>query len=236
MCEICSRQGSAITRRHVLRGVAMMTAGIALTSSFANAMEGSSGVGPDDALKRLMEGNERYVAGMPNNQNHSADRAARAAAQYPIAAILSCSDSRVAPELVFDQGPGNLFVVRVAGNFVNDDGLASLEYAVKYLGVSLLMVMGHSGCGAVSAAIKVVEEDAKLPGHLDDMIREIRPAVAEVRGMRGNVLEETIDANVRHAVQRLETAAPILSGRISDGGVKVVGCRYEIATGQVSLI
>jgi carbonic anhydrase len=97
--------------------------------------------------------------------------------QFPIAAILSCADSRVAPEFAFDQGPGDLFVVRLAGNFANDDGLASLEYAVKFLGVPLVLVLGHSNCGAVSSAIRVVEDNAEPPGHLPGLVQSIKPAV-----------------------------------------------------------
>ena len=105
-----------------------------------------------------MEGNARYAANAPNERDFSAGRAARAGAQFPIAAILSCSDSRVVPDLVFDQSPGDLFVVRLAGNFLDDDGLASLEYAVKFLSAPLLVVVGHTNCGAVAAAVKVVTE------------------------------------------------------------------------------
>src|SRR3712207_3984048 len=107
----------------------------------------------------------------------SAGRVARAAVQYPFAAILSCADSRVSPELAFDQGPGELFVVRLAGNFVNDDGLASLEYGTRFLGVPLVMILGHSNCGAVSATIKVLQEGAALPGHLPELVNSIKPAV-----------------------------------------------------------
>src|SRR4029077_5997837 len=96
-------------------------------------------------------------------------------AQFPIAAILSCSDSRLAPELAFDQGPGDIFVVRVAGNFVNIDGLASMEFAVKVLGVPLIMVLGHSNCGAIASAVKVVMDRAELPGHLPELIKSIEP-------------------------------------------------------------
>jgi carbonic anhydrase len=110
-----------------------------------------------------MEGNARYVAKKPAHRDFSAGRAARTRSQYPVAAILSCADSRVAPEFAFDQGPGDLFVVRLAGNFANDDGLASLEYAVKFLGVPLVMVLGHANCGAIGAAIKVVDDNAELP-------------------------------------------------------------------------
>ena len=117
-----------------------------------------------EALDRLMQGNARYVAGETECKDYSIGRAERAGAQYPLVAVLSCSDSRVSPELLFEQGPGDIFVVRIAGNFVNTDGLASMEYAVKVLGVPLLMVLGHSNCGAVAAAIKVVTEHAELPG------------------------------------------------------------------------
>ena len=107
-----------------------------------------------------------HAANLSTNRDPSAGRIARAAAQYPFAAIVSCADSRVVPEFAFDQGPGELFVVRVAGNVVDDDGLATLEYGVKALGVPLIVVLGHSGCGAVAATIKVVKEGVTLPGHL----------------------------------------------------------------------
>jgi len=236
MCESCACKEHGLTRRRVLTGAAAI-AGSALWGGTARADDAPpNGIAPGEALGRLMEGNARYLADAPLNRDYSKGRAARAAAQYPIAAILSCSDSRVAPELVFDQAPGELFIVRVAGNFVNDDGLASLEYAVKYLGVPLVMVMGHSGCGAVDAAIKVVEENASLPGHLNEMIREIRPAVDSARGAAGDRLAATIDANVRRAVQRLETADPILSSLVGESRIAVSGSRYDIATGRVSLL
>ncbi len=111
-------------------------------------MTAPNAISPDAALQRLMQGNERYAANAPDHKDYSAGRAARVSAQFPIAAILSCADSRVSSELAFDQGPGDLFVVRLAGNFLDDDGLASLEYAVRFLDVPLLMVLGHSNCGA----------------------------------------------------------------------------------------
>ena len=124
-----------------------------------------------------MQGNARYTANSPSNKDFSAGRVARVEAQYPIAAIVGCADSRVAPELAFDQGPGDLFVVRVAGNFVNDDMLASLEYGVEFLGVPLIMVLGHTNCGAITATVKVIQEGARLPGHLPDLLRSLKPAV-----------------------------------------------------------
>ncbi len=138
----------------------------------------------------------------------SSGRAARATAQYPIAAILSCADWRVAPELVFDQGPGDLFVVRVAGNSVNTDILASLEYGVEFLGIPLIVVLGHSGCGAVDAAIKVLKKDAKLPGHLPGLVGALKPAVVIAeKAKSGSLLDNAIAVNVRRSVAALEQPA-----------------------------
>jgi len=194
-------------------------------------------IAPDEALKRLLDGNGRYAANTPTNQDYSAGRAARTTAQYPIAAILSCADSRIAPELAFDQGLGDLFVVRVAGNFVNDDGLASLEYAVKFLNTPLIMVLGHSNCGAVDAAIKVVRDGATLPGHLQEMVREIRPAVKASKADRPNdILAAAITENVHRGVRRLETAKPILADFAKRGKLRVVGAHYELSNGKITLI
>jgi carbonic anhydrase len=143
MCETCEQALPALSRRRVMLGAGALFAASALPFARAHADQPASltpppnAIHPDEALKRLMQGNVRYAANMPKVKNFSAGRAARTKAQYPIAAILSCADSRVAPELAFDQGPGDVFVVRVAGNFVNDDGLASFEYAVRFLGVPL---------------------------------------------------------------------------------------------------
>lgn len=194
-------------------------------------------ISPDEALKRLMEGNGRYTSNALNNRDFSAGRAARAKAQYPFAGLVSCADSRVAPELAFDQGPGELFVVRVAGNFVNDDGLASLEYGVKFLGVPLIMVLGHTNCGAVDAAIKVVKENISLPGHLDDLIDSIKPAVQiALKSNPQDPLNAAIVENVRYNVKELSEATPIITDYIASGKLKVVGGIYDLATGKVSLL
>lgn len=190
-----------------------------------------------EALDRLMQGNVRYATNDPLEKDFTAGRAARVEAQYPIAAILSCSDSRVAPELAFDQGPGDIFVVRVAGNFVNPDGLASLEYAVNFLGVPLLMVLGHSNCGAVGAAIKVVMERAELPGHLPELIKAIEPAVIAAHGRHpGDLLAVAIEENVRLNVKRLIDDAPILSDALAAKKIGIAGGIYDLATGEVRLI
>src|SRR6266446_4921391 len=234
MCNVCSLKG--LTRR------GLFSAGIgalAVTASVSapRAQPARSADTPDAAFARLMEGNARYVAGQMSERDFSAGRAARAQGQAPFAAILSCADSRVAPELVFDQGPGELFVVRVAGNFVNDDGLASLEYGVNFLGVPLIVVLGHSGCGAVSATIKVIQEGTVLPGHLPELVGALKPGIeAAIKKKPQNLLVEATTENVRHNVQRLQTADPVLKNVIAVGKLKVVGAYYDIASGKVSLV
>src|SRR5437660_3106717 len=169
----------------------------------------ANAIAPADALKRLMGGNVRYATNTPNERDFSSGRAARVQGQYPIAQILSCSDSRVAPELAFDQGPGDLFVMRVAGNVVSPDLLASIEYGAQFLGAPLIMVLGHSGCGAVDAAIKVLKGKAVLPGHLPALISGIKPAVIVAEKTKtGNLLDNAVAENVRRQMARLKSAPP----------------------------
>ena len=148
-----------------------------------------------------------------------------------------CSDSRVAPELLFDQGPGDLFIVRLAGNFLNDDGFASLEYAVQFLNVPLVMVLGHTNCGAVAAAVKVVKERVELPGHLPDLIKSIEPAVIAAHAQHpSDLVAATIEENVRLNVKRLIDDAPIMSEALAAKKIAVSGGVYDLATGKVRLI
>jgi carbonic anhydrase len=151
--------------------------------------------------------------------------------------VLSCSDARVGPEFLFDQGPGDLFVVRVAGNVLHDEGLASLEYAAQFLASPLIFVLGHSNCGAVQAAIQAIQENATLPGHLPELIAEIKPAVIAAQATNpANLLNAAIAENVRQTVKEIAAAEPLLSSLIASGKVKVAGGVYDIATGQVSLL
>ncbi|MDQ4137011.1 MAG: carbonic anhydrase [Pseudomonadota bacterium] len=213
-----------------------MAAGAAPRAALAQAAPPNA-ILPDEALRRIMDGNARYAAGNLANKDFSAGRAARAGAQYPIAAILSCADSRVSPELAFDQGPGELFVVRLAGNFVNEDALASLEYGTRFLGVPLVMVLGHSNCGAVAASIKVAQENLSLPGHLPDLVNSIKPAVeSAMRKGSADLLQEATAENVRLNVKRLTEAQPILTEMVRQEKVRIVGGVYDIATGKVSLV
>ncbi len=241
MCDECavglSRYGS---RRGFLKAGGMLALGTCLSglaSLPAAAKALAQGVSGEEALKRLVQGNARYAANRPQQRDFSASRAARVTSQAPFASILSCADSRVAPELAFDRGPGELFVVRVAGNFVNEDGLASLEYGAEVLGSQLILVLGHSNCGAVDATIKVVETKAQLPGHLPSLIDAIRPAVlAAQKEGAADLLKAATIANVRQNVERLKSATPILSQRAADNRLKVVGGVYDLASGKVELV
>jgi carbonic anhydrase len=229
-----------VTRRGALKAAAgfAVAAGSGRASARAAGAEQPkpNAIGADAALRRLMDGNSRYVANKPAHRDFSAGRAERTKAQYPIAAVLSCADSRVTPEFAFDQGPGDLFVVRVAGNFVNDDGLASLEYAVKYLGAPLIMVLGHSNCGAIGAAIKVVEDNAELPGHLPGLIQSLKPAVEAAKAKSpSDLLAAAITENVALNVKRLETAQPLLASFAQTKQVKIVGAIYHLTNGKVEV-
>jgi carbonic anhydrase len=231
---------SFISRRGLLAAaVGSLAAASALDirAEAADAAAPPNALSPDAALARLLEGNARYVANAPANKDFSAGRAARSAAQYPIACIVGCADARVAPDFVFDQGPGDLFVVRIAGNFVNTDSLASLEYGVQVLGAPLILVLGHSDCGAVKATIDVLKTNAALPGHLPTLIDAIRPSIDLTEKARAaDPLAEAIAQNIRYNVRRLEQAGPIVAERVAHGQVKVVGGFYDIATGKVALL
>lgn len=238
----CDSAYRRLSRRSLVVGAGTAFAASALSPTPLFAAEPPpegprNAFGPDAALERLMQGNARYAANAPQERDFSAGRATRASAQFPIAAILGCSDSRVVPDLVFDQSPGDLFVVRLAGNFLDDDGLASLEYAVKFLGASLLMVLGHTNCEAVAAAVKVVMERAELPGHLPELIKSIEPAVIAAHGRHpSDLVAAAIEENVKLNVMRMKDDAPILSEALAAKTIAAVGGVYDLATGKVNLI
>lgn len=241
MCEI---DHYALSRRGLL-GLGAAAATTAFAGGFAlpgkasaqQAASAPNDITPDEALARLVEGNARYVADSGCNGDFSVGRAARAGVQYPFAGILSCADSRVAPELLFDHGPGELFVMRVAGNFVDISGLASIEYGVAVLGIPLLVVMGHTNCGAVSATIRVVEEGTELPGHLPELVGMLKPGVeAALADKPADPLAAATRANVVHNVEKLKAAGPIVAEAVAAGKVRAVGAIYDIATGKVEFI
>lgn len=187
---------------------------------------------PDEALTKLMEGNQRFVEQKRLNPHQDKIRLAEVAeGQAPLAAILGCADSRVVPEILFDKGIGDLFVSRVAGNIATTEETASEEYAVAVLGAPLLMVLGHERCGAVAAAL----EGGELPGVVESLVLAIRPAVEASAGEAGDRLTNAVQANVRLQVQRLKNSSVIASA-IAKGKLKVVGAYYDLDTGEVRLL
>jgi carbonic anhydrase len=223
-----------LNRRMLLQG-ALATVALAATPRALRAVPNS--IPPSEALERLMAGNTRYLENKMHFKDFSAGRAARAVAQYPVAAILGCADARVAPEFIFDQDPGQLFVCRVAGNYMNVDILASLEYGVTVLGAPLVMVLGHSNCGAVKAVIQYEKDRKALPGHLQMLVDAVSPGVAEaIRQGPTDLLDHAIEANVRYNAERLRRAHPVIAKAVEEKRVEVVGAVYQLATGQVRLL
>lgn len=197
----------------------------------------SSSIVPAIALKKLKEGNSRYSESLSVHPNLSMERRHETAGgQHPFAIILSCADSRVPPELVFDQGVGDLFVVRVAGNVVNDHVLGSIEYAVEHLGSSLIVVMGHEKCGAVKAAM----DGGEAPGHIGSLIEAIQPVLERKRfddsGETKLELDDVVRGNVERVAWQLKTSEPILTEFIKEGKLAVVGARYDLDDGNVEFI
>ncbi|MGZ3409886.1 MAG: carbonic anhydrase [Xanthobacteraceae bacterium] len=190
---------------------------------------------PDAALDQLVKGNARYVDGVAKRHDFKHEREALTTGQNPYAGILSCADSRIAPEYAFDAGRGDLFVCRVAGNFLNPDGIASFEYAVQVLNTPLLMVLGHQSCGAVDAAIKSIKDSTTLPGHLPSLVTALSPAVKAVLDKGGNTLDNAIRQNVVLNVERLKSASPIIDKFVGDKKVRVVGGIYHLDTGRVEV-
>jgi len=151
--------------------------------------------------------------------------------------VLGCADSRVAPELAFDQPPGELFVVRVAGNFMTPDGLGSLEYGAAVLGTKVIMVLGHTSCGAVDATVAALQKGNDLPGHIGDLVRAMKPGIEPALKQPGDDLyQRAVVANVRANVQRLQEAKPILADMVEAGKLRVVGAVYDLPTGKVAVV
>ncbi|MEI1376725.1 carbonic anhydrase [Nostoc sp. UHCC 0926] len=187
---------------------------------------------PDAALQKLMEGNQRFVQHQPQYPDQSALRLQEVAqAQHPFATILSCADSRVPAEIVFDQGIGDIFDVRIAGNIATSEAIGSIEYAVVLLGSPLLMVMGHERCGAVTAAV----QNESLLGDIGTFVKAIKPAVEKVKDQSGDAVENAVVANVQYQLQRLKRSQ-LLTEQVRSGKLKIVGGRYDLDTGRVSII
>lgn len=184
-----------------------------------------------DPLQRLAAGNVRFVSGEPAHPHQSAARRTElASGQKPFAVVLTCADSRVAPEIYFDQGLGDIFVLRNAGNIVDDVMLGSIEYAVEHLGVTLVVVVGHSKCGAVTATVA----GGEAPGHIGTIVRSIAPALAKVG--TGHSVDEVIRENAREVAAAIGSSDPILNEAVKKGHLRVVAACYDITSGKVEFL
>ena len=191
-------------------------------------------VAPAEAIAKLKEGNARYTSGNLQHPGQTTERRAELTkSQHPFAIILSCSDSRVPPEIVFDQGLGDLFIVRVAGNVLNDEGLGSIEYGVEILGARFIVVLGHQSCGAIDAAMKTVAAKGKAPGHIQSLVTAIKPVVTATP--KGD-LDTMIKANVKHVADALRSSTPILKAKVDSGDIRVIGGYYSLDTGAVTFL
>jgi len=188
-------------------------------------------ISPDSALAELKTGNEHHMSHRYQHPHESAERQRELVqGQNPHAEILSCADSRVPPEIVFDQGLGDLFVVRVAGNVATDTELGSLEYGAEHLHIPLLVVLGHERCGAVTAAI----EGGAAEGHIATLINLLKPAVDKTHGLPGDPVANAVRTNVELVVKQLRSSTPILSELVTHGKLRIVGGVYSLQTGAVT--
>ena len=228
---------NSIDRRNFLKLGSIAAFG--LTSSLlwqakqAQASEATTpAITPDAALQKLVDGNQRFIQHQPQYPDQSAARLQEVAqAQHPFATILSCADSRVPAELLFDQGIGDLFDVRIAGNIATPEAIGSIEYAVTLLNTPLLMVLGHERCGAVTAAVK----NEPLPGDIGTFVKAILPAVKRVKDQPGDAVDNAVVANVRYQIEQLQRS-PLLTERLRSGKLKIVGGRYDLDTGTVTIL
>lgn len=228
-----------VSRRNLLQfgavalGTGTLTAGLGSRVVVAQKPAAPKNLTPDQALQMLMDGNERFVKGKPINSTNRDIKRVRVVSQnqYPFASILSCADSRVPAEIIFDQGFGDLFMCRVAGNIATPEEMGSLEFGTSVLGSKVLMVMGHKRCGAVTAAIK----GGEFPGQIGSLIEAIQPALKNASISKSDQLEEGVKANVLYQVQTVKKS-PVVSQLIQDNKLKVVGSYYDLDTGMITIL
>ena len=212
---------------------------LAFAQAAASAKTGGQ-VDADEALRQLLDGNKRFISGQTTAPRRNPESfTSLAAGQYPEAIIVSCADSRVAPEILFDVGIGDIFVIRVAGNVVRNSGVVvrgSIEYAVAELKVPLIMVLGHSACGAVKAAKQHIDAKDSLPGAIDGLVELIKPAVTQSASEPGDNLENAIRKNVKIGVNKMKQSEPILAPQSKDGKLNIGGAVYDLSTGAVKMV
>ncbi len=187
-----------------------------------------------EVLQKLLDGNSRFAANAPERPRQNIKRRAEIAEhQHPKAIVVTCSDSRVCPEIIFDQGLGDLFVIRTAGQVCDNVALGSIEYAVEHLGASLILVLGHERCGAVTAAVSA----QTAPGYINHIVQAIQPAVTIARKQQdGDIIARAVRANVALVIQQITSASPFLRERIQKQGLVITGGYYHLEAGAVSLI
>lgn len=185
----------------------------------------------DFALQKLIIGNKRFIEGKNIHPNLSPDyRTAVAENPRPYAVVLSCSDSRVPPELIFDCGLGDLFIIRVAGNILNNEIIGSIEYAVEYFGSKLVVVMGHKHCGAVTAAV----QGGSFPGQINSLLDAIQPAVKLAQNKIGDLVENSVIENIRLTAEKLISASPLMARHLDEGKIKLIGAYYNVDDGSIA--
>ena len=226
-----------LSRRDFLKTSGMTVISVALAACAPTSVEVENPVAnADEALQRLLEGNQRYAANKSTDLNESQSRRVEVAGgQSPFATIFSCVDSRVPPELIFDRGLGDLFVIRTAGQVLDNAVLGSLQFGVAELKIPLLVVLGHEKCGAVKATVEAVEHNATAEAEINWLVDGIRPAVEAAKAESGDLLDNAVKANVSLTVEHLKGSS-ILSEAVEKGELKIVGARYDLDTGVVEVI
>lgn len=226
--------GHAPSRRGFLLGGALsLVTGAALAQEQAKPAAPLTG---DDALRRLLEGNERYRANTPLQRDFRQLRQQSATGEAPFAAIVGGSDARVPPEICFDQGPNDLYVIRNAGGLVDVATIASMEYAVLELHVPLILVLGHTDSPLIKAAVKAANGNLSLPGHLSQLILPILPAVENVRSSGEDMVAAVTNANVEENAMRIWASEPILAPAITSGRVKLASAVFDVESGTVTVL
>jgi carbonic anhydrase len=224
------------SRRSLLigSGLAVSAGLIGVGPATAQAVGADS---PASALAKLMVGNRRFVAGRARHPHQSlADLHEVAKGQHPFVITLACADSRVPAELLFDQGLGDIFDNRVAGNVVDDLLLGSIEFAVEEFGVPLIMVLGHERCGAITATIDAIEKGGTAPGHIGAIVDGIRPLIEPVLHQPGDKVDNAVKANIRGQAALLSSRSEIVAEKVRDRRLRIVGARYDLDDGRVSLL
>ena len=229
-----------LSRRAALRALTAGAAATAVPVTAAHAQEASEpaprDLTPEQALQLMKDGNAAFTTEAPYRRASDAQRRLEIAReQHPFCVLVGCSDSRVSPELLFGRGLGELFIIRVAGNTVDRVGLGSIEYAVEHLHVPLVLVLGHERCGAVQAAVSVVEDNTMFPGAIGEMVEPIVPAVLRARadGAGEDLVDASVRANVHRVVDRLKSSGEIIGNALAEGKLLIVGARYDLDVGKV---